>query len=156
MSEKGNDETSQYSNDVWRPNYAEPWNFTPNCGDQYIRNHDDYDFEIVFDAVYSKMPEYIEYTVKNKTGVIFPLCSTFIEKLELYAFSPSFEEVSSAWVRVPFYSTPIWAIPMESEYKISIYTDNCVKNNYQFTKGEYRLVIFLPDGVHYAYFEITE
>ncbi len=142
--------------DGWYPDDSEPWNFTPTFGN-LGEDTDQYDFEITLEStVYAGTPEFISYTLVNKTGESFYTCGEFIEKAYEAGFPPYYDEVSAAWIRIPFYRTPIWGYCPNSRVEGKIELAKYLKEDYTFTPGNYRLVIFLNDGPHYVYFKITE
>lgn len=140
---------------AWNPDDSQPWNFTPICPN-LNSDSNQYDFEITLtSSIYSEVPDAIAYTLINKTGESFSTCGEFIEKAYDNGFPPYYDEVSPAWVRVPFYRTPIWGFCPNSRVEAKVEISKYTKENYKFTPGKYRILFFLNDGPHYAYFEIT-
>lgn len=149
------EDTKQNSQtESWSPNAEEPWNFIPVCESV---NGDDYDIEFTMEqSVYSEVPEYFVCTAVNKTGKQFRVCSGLaVEKIYSDVYYSSYGEVSSAWVRIPFRCSANYGISARADMTWKIEISKYVEKDFEFTPGQYRLVAFLGDGPHYAYFEIT-
>ena len=155
-TEKQTDTTNPLVLTGWKPDAGEPWNFTPTLGN-VGEDAEKYDFEITLEqTVYSGVPDSISYTLVNKTGEPFYTCGEFIEKAYSNPFPPYFDEVSAAWIRIPYYRTPIWAYCPDSEVDGKIILSQFLEEDFTFTPGDYRIIFFLSDGPHYVYFEIME
>ena len=137
----------------WNFNDVDVWNFSPAT---FFDSHEDYDIEISLDqTVFEKAPEYLPYRITNKTGKLYEACGFFLEQKYDHAFFPHHEETASAWVRIPFFNGGQWHLSTESESSGKIIVDKFKLKDFEFTPGQYRLVMFAADGPHYAYFEIT-
>ncbi len=148
---------------LWQPDLiGDVWNFNPLFPHKDV-DLNDYDIELSTDkTVYTEIPDSISIKIVNKTGKPFWMCiATYLEKANAVEGSPgSGYDLPRApvWVRLPYYVWPAWAEFSAPEMSWTIdLTDNCKywEAPYKFTKGEYRLVVFFPDGPQYAYFEIT-
>lgn len=155
-------------NTAWKPGFDEPWNFTPAC-DRAIIDEADYDIEFtIAQTVYTGAPEYITYTIRNKTGKTFYGCDNiYIEKscgneavpIETTpggAIPEGYIHYSPVWVRLPFYTHPILCDSYYPEITRTAEIEKLMKEQYEFSRGFYRVSVYLADGPHYAYFEIVE
>lgn len=139
----------------WQPDRERPWNFTPTIR---YRDLDDYDIEVTLDSsTYPADVEQIGVYVYNKTGQTFILEASglFVEKYDQSAF-PAMESIGG-WVRLPYYTGYMMYQKTESaraDVPFIFYTEY-LQENCKLTPGQYRFVVFLGDGPHYAYFEIT-
>ncbi len=140
----------------WQPDTDRPWNFAP------VVNEDDAEgYDIEFSVEHPSYPadvETIKATAVNKTGDTFTLAShgLFVEKYYENMF-PN-HEPEAAWVRLPYYEgsgmySRAWTA--RADYTFTFET-KYLQENCELTPGRYRFVVFLGDGPHYAYFEITE
>ena len=149
--------TNSKISDEWTYDPEQPWNYDPVYNWEDI-NLEDYDIEFQMEtAVYSEMPTELVCTAVNKTGKTFPVCrGLFIEKIHHGVFPSADGELGSAWVRIPFYTSASWGTTARPDitWKQDI-TERSMQNDFEFTPGWYRLVMFAGDGPHYAYFEIT-
>ena len=156
-------ETTAPQETAWKPDPLEPWNYTPAC--PYEKGKvEGYDIEITLDeSVFSKAPEQLTITVKNKTMKPFRLCLLeYYEKLYPeyeVGYTNRYFGSTYLWVRLPINTGSEIAFfelqfndPLRCEYTM---THSFSKDDFEFTPGQYRLVMFAGDGPHYAYFEIT-
>lgn len=141
----------------WAPNWDEPWNFTPVSGNSsYIQY--DITFSTEF-SVYDTSVEAIYAKAINLTGDHPYMTSkaVFIEKYYDSLFPGYYYE--PGWVRLP-YREPgedvYVSASSASDTAYFAFYPQYLQNGCTLTPGKYRLVIFLGDGPHYAYFEITE
>lgn len=84
----------------------------------------------------------------NKTGKTFPVCrGLFIEKIYHRVFPSADGESGSAWVRIPFYTSASWGTTARPDitWKQDI-TEKSLQKDFEFTPGQYRLVMFAGDG----------
>lgn len=154
LSEDSRQNPEDTSQNTWELDMDKPWYFTPACGEE--EDLDGYDIEISLDVTtYSHTPDSLICNVVNKTGKPYMLGAVLLEKLYEHVYYPYHEEMPSAWVRLPFMMNPRWSIGDNSLIGWKIELSKYMKEDFEFTPGRYRLVIFAGDGSHYAYFEIT-
>ncbi len=146
---------------LWQPDFDEPWSFNPTFTRGSV-DFKDYDMEITIDqVVFEEAPDSITIKIINKTGNNFWICiSPFLEKLYRDPDYDDYEGILHyTWVRFPYYRGLSWGESAVSElsYKIDVSMNSkSWEAPYEFTKGEYRITLFFPDGPQYAYFEITD
>ncbi len=138
----------------------EPWNYFPG-GEQPLSEESalQYDIEIIMEqTVYEEMPERIEFTIKNRAKGPLDNYATFIERYENpfknYGLEGGAWDIGG-WVRVPYYTNPSAGSIAKWENTGVVLPYENLQREYTYEPGSYRLVVFLPDGAHYAYFEVT-
>ena len=142
----------------WEPDRERPWNFTPTIGE---RNLEDYDIEMTLEAeTYPSTVDEIRVQVVNRTGKtsVLGAAGLFVEKYDTHAFWTYGLEATAGWVRLPYY-TGYFMYQKGGTAKDNItfiFDPEYLQENCELTPGRYRFVVFLGDGPHYAYFEITE
>ena len=161
---EGSDETTRNflpENLDWRPEFDTPWQYSPEYD---MEKSEDYDFEITVDVDILRS-EKIEAMfaggtchIVNKTGKPFrQYGSAFIEKFYPNAFRHDDMLFGDGWIRIPYVDMGDFRREIfydgEGTYKLDLLHSYTM---HYFGVGEYRVVIFLDDGPHYAYFEITE
>ena len=116
----------------------------------------DCDIEFTIEqSVYSEMPDILSCTAVNKAGTPFYCCfSIYIEK-RFETVGDQLLDAAPVWVRIPFYSTPVWYESAKADLTWKVTVSNHLKEEFIFTPGQYRLLFIAEDGPHYAYFEIT-
>ena len=145
----------------WQPNYDEPWNFTP--AQTKTDRETDWGYDIVFSTekpAYTADVELIRGIAVNQTGEWMYVSSgtPFIEKFYMSAFPNPYGSVD-AWVRLPYYPDDenVFGSYSSADNDAGfVFYPKYLKNGCVLTPGEYRMVVYLADGPHYAYFEITE
>ncbi len=131
---------------AWKPEGQ--WSYTPMLSNV---NPEDYDIELTLDSTtYSQNTEKIVCTIINKTGLTF----------QVYGI-PMIEKcfIGNQWARLPYEIKGL--LPRQYLHTVSDtstinFFPEFLQKGVTLTPGEYRLVVFLGDGPHYAYFEITE
>lgn len=153
----------QTDSTLWTPNVDEPWNFTPYfiLPEDVEFHEEDYDIEFTAEQeVYYGSPEKISCIAVNKTGKpIYACCAVYVEKMHSDVIDTGPHEVYNpiaVWVRLPYMRYPIWATSVRSDLRWAIDVKQDAHREYVFTPGQYRFVVYLADGVHYAYFEVAE
>lgn len=159
QAEKTPDDSAQ--SQEWQPNYDEPWNFTP--AQTKIDREIDWGYDIVFstqEATYTTDVEMIRGIAVNQTGEWMNVSSEtpFIEKFYYNAF-PNPYDSGNAWVRLPYYpdgEDNFGSYLTADNTAVFVFYPKYLKNNCVLTPGEYRMVVYLADGPHYAYFDVVE
>ena len=138
----------------WKPNLSEPWNFDPVFP---FNDECEYDSEFTIEqSTYSEAPEYFVCTAVNKTGKTFRVGARIaVEKLYNGIYYSSFGEMESAWVRIPYGGASVVGVSARADVTWRQEVSKYLQKDFDFTPGQYRLVMFAGDGPHYAYFEIT-
>lgn len=130
---------------VWQPEGQ--WAYTPMLLDVDTK---EYDIELSLDKEsYPQDIDEIVCNIVNKTGASFQFYGVpMIEK----CFT------GDQWARLPYQiSNPLarqYFSTVGNTDSIRFYTE-FLQEGVSLTPGEYRLVVFFPDGPQYAYFEIT-
>lgn len=160
QAEKTPDDSAQ--SQEWQPNYDEPWNFTP--AQTKIDREIDWGYDIVFstqEATYTTDVEIIRAVAVNQTGERMYVSSNtpFIERFYMSAFPNPYDSLD-AWVRLPYYPEHTDSVFSSCESATNemwfSFNPKYLKNNCVLTPGEYRMVVYLADGPHYAYFDVVE
>lgn len=142
------------SDEKWKPNAAENWNFTPILPVAVINPNEYYTLDLDYsleETEFEKVPEYLTLKLVNKSGDP-PLCQSyfFIEKqcnsFDLGDDGAVGYTAYGAWARIPFIFKRGDISEEESTAEIKINLKDNLKADYEFTPGCYRLVFFQYDG----------
>ena len=137
----------------------EPWNYTPGYPMALdAEEAEKYDIEIVMEqTVFDVVPQTVTYTMRNSKDGYLDTFAIFIETyehpFECYGLEGGGWDIGG-WVRIPYYTRPSCGDLTQGERTHTMDIHKFLQREYTYEPGYYRLVFFMPDATHYAYFEI--